>query len=335
MKFNNFTKLLILSSLSFLFFPRQLPAGPTEGQGRDAILPSQQQNAPKSEDSSLPAASETKAQFPSGGAGSRPGAPGSDTKSVSGAQPTGEKIPASPAGRKKLDSRRKKKNIYRLPSVLERFRDYRGERTPQAFMVLFDRKQTIGFRQDPPVVLSDGKTVVRLLFVSTPERENISDVALTGGHVVAAMKDAEATNTWIIAVLPEKGTDELTMALLQRGVLMVFPVAVAPPMNIDLNKSGDVTEEDFRMFLKDRGTPRAPAYDLNGDGVRDFRDDYLFTANYVARNPVREPAARTLAPLMPLKPEDEDESLYETGDTIEPLPPDVEPEEPEDEPADR
>ncbi len=105
------------------------------------------------------------------------------------------------------------------------------------------------------------------------------------------MKDPEATNTWIIDVLPEKGTDEVTMALLQRGVLMVFPVAVAPQVNIDLNKSGDVTEEDFRLFLKERGTPRSPAYDLNGDGVRDFRDDYLFTANYLALNPAPETQA--------------------------------------------
>jgi hypothetical protein len=328
MKFSNFTKLLILSSLSFLFFPQLLPAGPAEGQGRDAILPSQQ-NAPKSEDSSLPAAPATKAQLPSGGAGSGPGAPGPETKSVNGAQPTGEKTPASPARGKKRDSRRKKKSIYRLPSVLERFRDYRGERAPEAFTALFDRKQTFGFRQDPPVVLSDGKAVVRLLFVSTPERENISDVALTGGRAVAAMKDAEATNTWIIAVLPEKGTDELTMALLQSGVLMVFPVAVAPQVDIDLNKSGNVTEEDFRMFLKDRGTLRAPVYDLNGDGVRDFRDDYLFTANYLALKPAREPAAATLAPSAPADLEDKDESLYEQGDTVEQLPPEVEPEEDE------
>lgn len=260
---------------------------------------------------------------------------GPKVKSVKGAPSTVK--PSSPASSrvKKHAGKKKKKSVFRQPSVLERFRDYNGERTPAAFMALFDQKQTIGFRQDPQVVLSDGKAVVRLKFVSTPERENISDVALSGARVVAAMKDPDATNVWIIVVLPEKGTDEAAMALLQRGVLMVFPAAVAPQVNIDLNKSGNVTEEDFRMFLNERGTPRAPAYDLNGDGVRDFRDDYLFTANYLALHPAREPAAAALAPLTPVESGDNDESLYETGDTVEPLPPDVEPEEPEDEPLDR
>jgi len=194
-------------------------------------------------------------------------------------------------------------------------------------MALFDQQQTIGFRQEPLVVLSDGKAVVRLKFVSTPERENISDVALSGGRVLAAMKDPEATNTWIIEVVPEKGTYETAMALLRRGVLMVFPVAVAPPANIDLNKSGDVTEEDFRIFLNSRGTPTSHAFDLNSDGIRDFRDDYLFTANYLALNPAPETRATTSPQLMPAGPGVADESPYETGDTVEPLPPEVEPEE--------
>jgi hypothetical protein len=334
MKSNVPIRLFIISSLVVLLFQSPSHAGAAKGQDGDAPLPSQQ-NPPTSGTSSIPASPVIKVQPSSGGEGGVPGADVPSIKSVNGAPSTVK--PSSPSSSRveKHAGKKKKKSVYRQPSVLERFRDYNGERTPAALMALFDQKLTIGFRQDPPVVLSDGKTVVRFRFVSTPERENISDVALTGARVVAAMKDPETTNTWIIVALPEKGTDEAAMALLQRGVLMVFPAAVAPQLDIDLNKSGDVTEEDFRMFLNERGTLRAPAYDLNGDGVRDFRDDYLFTANYLALNPAREPAAATLAPIKPVEPGDEDERLYETGDTIEPLPPEVEPEEPEDEPLDR
>jgi len=261
--------------------------------------------------------------FPQSPSYADPAGPGA--KSVNGAPSAGK--PSSPASApvKKRAGNKVEKTVYRPPAVLERFRDYRGERTPAALMALFDQQQMIGFRQDPPVVLSDGKAVVRLRFVSTPERENISDVALSGGRILAAMKDPEATNTWIIEVIPEKGTDEMAMALFQRGVLMVFPVAVAPPVNIDLNKSGDVTEEDFRIFLHDRSAP--PVSDLNGDGIRDFRDDYLFTANYLALGPASEKRATTLPQLVPAKPGGEDESLYKTEDPAEPLPPEVEPEE--------
>ncbi len=326
MKFSTLIRILIVSSLIILL-PQSLSyADPAEGRGRDVPVPSQQQSQPKTGNNSVPVPPETKAQLSSGGEGSVPGAAGPGAKSVTRAPSTGKPSSSASAPVKK-SVKKEKKTVYRPPTVLERFRDYRGERTPAAFMALFDQQQMIGFRQEPPVVLSDGKAVVRLKFVSTPERENISDVALSGGRVLAAMKDPEATNMWIIEVVPEKGTYETAMALLQRGVLMVFPVAVAPPVNIDLNKSGDVTEEDFRIFLHDRGTPPSPVSDLNGDGIRDFRDDYLFTANYLALNPAPETRATTSPHLMPAGPGVEDESLYETGDTVEPLPPEVEPEE--------
>jgi hypothetical protein len=248
-------------------------------------------------------------------------------KSVDGA-PSAEK-PSSPpsAPVNKRSGAKKEKNVYRQPAVLERFRDYRGERSPAAFRALFVQQQTIGFQQDPPVVISDGKAIVRLRFVSTPEREDISDVALSGGRILAAIKDPEATNAWIIEAIPERGTYEMAMALMQRGVLMVFPVAVAPPVNIDLNKSGDVTEEDFRIFLRGRSSPSSPVSDLNGDGIGDFRDDYLFTANYLALNPAPETRAATLPQPVPARPGGEDKNLSDTGDTVEPLPPEVEPEE--------
>ena len=88
-----------------------------------------------------------------------------------------------------------------------------------------------------------------------------------------------------------------------------------------------MTEEDFRIFLRDQGTTPAAVSDLNGDGIHDFRDDYLFTANYLALNPASETRAKTLPQPVPAAPGGEDESLYKTGDTEEPLPPEVEPEE--------
>ncbi len=165
-----------------LLFQSPSYADPAEGQDRDASILSQQ-NTPMSGDSTVPGSPEIKAQLSSGGEGSVPGAVGPKAKSVNGA-PTTVK-PSSPVSGpgKKHAGEKKKKSIYRQPSVLERFRDYRGDRTPAAFIALFDQKQSIGFRQDPPVVLSDGKAIVRLLFVSTPEWENISDVALTGGRL--------------------------------------------------------------------------------------------------------------------------------------------------------
>jgi len=62
-----------------------------------------------------------------------------------------------------------------------------------------------------------------------------------------------------------------------------IPLTVSPQADVDLDKSGSVTEADFQLFLKTRGTDDAPKFDLNGDGKRDYQDDYIFTANYLVK----------------------------------------------------
>jgi hypothetical protein len=58
---------------------------------------------------------------------------------------------------------------------------------------------------------------------------------------------------------------------------------VAPPAGIDLDGSGKVNEADFTLFLKERGAENAPRFDLNGDGARNYLDDYIFTANFIVQ----------------------------------------------------
>jgi len=62
-------------------------------------------------------------------------------------------------------------------------------------------------------------------------------------------------------------------------------IVVAPKAAVDLDRSGSVTEADFKLFLSDRGTAKKTKFDLNGDGKRDFVDEYIFTANYLVNKP--------------------------------------------------
>jgi hypothetical protein len=53
-------------------------------------------------------------------------------------------------------------------------------------------------------------------------------------------------------------------------------------------KTGDIeilSEENFKAFLKRSGTEKAFRPDLNGDGVWNYIDEYVLTANYFTRNP--------------------------------------------------
>jgi hypothetical protein len=191
------------------------------------------------------------------------------TRTVPSAQPTGQN-----------------KLIYSQKSVLERFRIYKGERSPKTLIELFNQEPLIGFRQDPPIVLSDGKATVKISFIAMPAGKKNPDVKVTGVTLLSLTKDPENTNTWIAELRPDKKAVSATLVVSQEKVNMEFPIAVSPEANVDLDKSGTVTDADFMVFLRDRGPAQKPQYDLNGDGKRDYVDDYIFTANYIVKKPV-------------------------------------------------
>jgi hypothetical protein len=171
------------------------------------------------------------------------------------------------------------RKIFAQKSILERFQEYMGERTAESFISLFEQESFIGFRQDPPIAISDGKSSVKVTFISTPGNKTSSDVAVMGARFISMKKDPDNTNTWIVELLPEKGAYQASLMISQGEIVMVYPLAIAP--KIALMKPGTMTKEDFNRYLKERGTAKSPQFDLNIDGKRDYVDDYIFTANYL------------------------------------------------------
>ncbi|HSB35145.1 MAG TPA: hypothetical protein VLG39_11860 [Nitrospirota bacterium] len=168
-----------------------------------------------------------------------------------------------------------KKKVQQFMSVLERFRKNDKERTAKAFLSFFDQVEANGFRQEPSVALSDGKATVKIYFVVPSSGGAAPDFALSGARLVSIKKDADRSNTWMIEALPEKGGYEASLTVSQGDVMLDYPLVLAP--KIDLKEgSKPVTDEDFGRYLS--GKRR----DLNGDGKRDFLDDYIFTANFIA-----------------------------------------------------
>ncbi len=183
-----------------------------------------------------------------------------------------------------------KKTIYTQKSVLDRFKEYQGERTIASLVSLFENESMIGCRQEPPVSISDGKSITRVVFVSTPGADPASDIAVMGARLIALKRDADNTNTWIAELVPEKGTFRASLAVSQGGLKMIFPLTVAPEIKVDHIRSRSWTDADFAYYLKKQ---RA---DLNSDGKRDYIDDYVFTANYLyavgkTQGPTQKPVA--------------------------------------------
>ncbi len=181
-----------------------------------------------------------------------------------------------------LSPEAKERSIHKHKSVLESFQEYTGQRTAKAYISLFELDGAIGFHQEPSVVLADGKSAVKVVFISDPGKKDASDVAVSGAKLISMKQDPDYTNTWIAEVRPEKDAYKAGVTVSLQKLTIVFPLAVAPVRNIDLDKSGKVTEADFLLFLQKRGTQKAPEFDLNNDGKRDYLDDYIFTANYLA-----------------------------------------------------
>ncbi|HJV64283.1 MAG TPA: cohesin domain-containing protein [Geomonas sp.] len=166
--------------------------------------------------------------------------------------------------------------------VLERFRSYQGAKTPGSLIALFDLSAHKEVRQEPAVVLSDGAARAKVFVDLAAPGKAAPSFALENAQLISVNK--VGASRWVLEALPAKGASSATVVMLNEGAMTEIPLTVAPPLpkEIKLGSGRTLSEADFRRFLSERGTGAAPRYDLNGDGVRDYLDDYIFTANYIA-----------------------------------------------------
>jgi hypothetical protein len=153
---------------------------------------------------------------------------------------------------------------------------------------LFQGENMIGWRQDPAVVLSDGKATARITFLSPPGTRSASDIAVMGAELLSLKPDPENSNTWIAELRPEKGALRASLAAGIGDLLIVYPVTVAPPLEAGRGKPAIATEGDLRRHLS------RPPVDLNNDGRRDRIDDFIAAANCFAA--IRTVRAERTAP---------------------------------------
>jgi len=174
------------------------------------------------------------------------------------------------------------KKVVRVESILDKFRQYKGEKSPKALKALFTSPE--GLVQDPLVALSDGSTKIKVSMERTGTDKQTPNFSLKGAKLINLGLDKDAV--CVLELLPDKGAYEATITLLQDGLIKELPLTVAPPFpaDIKIGVKGRLSEADFALFLKERGTEKAPRFDLNGDGKRDYIDDYIFTANYIVGN---------------------------------------------------
>ena len=165
-------------------------------------------------------------------------------------------------------------------SVLQRFKEFEGERTIKAYTALFAVEGPPGFTQTPPIAVADGIATVVLTVGSGATDQRAPNFALKGAKIIT-LKSADE-GVWVVEAKPEKGVVAAILTVIRGNGVAEYPLTVTPPVDLKTDKSDTaVSEADFSRFLKERGSVKGPKFDLNDDGKRDYVDDYIYTANYL------------------------------------------------------
>lgn len=193
----------------------------------------------------------------------------------------------TPAGKPAADKR-----YLVAKSVLDRFRSFEGERTREKLVSLFEKPVMEKVSQEPRIALADGVSTVTVHVELPLTGKEAPNFALKGAKL-NWLKN-EGKNKWAMETLPLRGVYEATVSILMDGDYIEIPLTVAPPVQnaVKTGAAGKLTDADFERFLKEKGTAKEPRFDLNGDGKRDYVDDYIFTANYLVE---RESGAKGTA----------------------------------------
>lgn len=165
-----------------------------------------------------------------------------------------------------------KQTVY--SSVLDRFRIYQGEKSPEILMALMTKAVSATIRQEPAVAVSDGKTAVRVTVDLSAIKGTSTNFAFTGAKLVSLKKEGD-TGIWVLEALPQMNTLKASVTMLNSTSVIEFPLTIVPPAAAVSSK-----RDDFATFLKDSGS-KVPKQDLNGDGRHDYLDDFMYTAHYL------------------------------------------------------
>lgn len=165
-----------------------------------------------------------------------------------------------------------------LPSVLDRFRQFKGERTVANLTSLFKPAGEHPLRQIPAIAIADGNaTVTVVIAMETGERPPV--FAFKGARFVSVNRTDQGE--WEVEARPEAGVVDASITMLYQGLSQELPLTVTPGIQLPALEGGPVSEAAFQSLL-------AARVDLNGDGRLDYLDDYILMANYLAQS--EEPA---------------------------------------------
>lgn len=122
---------------------------------------------------------------------------------------------------------------YRVcPDILQRFRDYKGDKSLGSLISLFNYHNPCAFRQTPAVAISDGASKVAVTIELEPDQQNAPNFGLSGARLISLWRDTDSV--WTIELLPNEAEHDVVLYVINGRVLRRIPLVVAPPLALYL-----------------------------------------------------------------------------------------------------
>lgn len=162
-------------------------------------------------------------------------------------------------------------------SVLQRFEEFSGAKGLKELAALFERPGPEEITQEPAIALSDGKTPVGIKLTLQPGERHAPDIALLDAKFVSLQKSGE--KSWGITMVPNKGAWKVILIVSTGRETIEFPLVVAPPLKMQ----NCIDEKNFTAALDKYISDQAAGHIREGQPFRLFFHEYIFTANYLAK----------------------------------------------------
>ncbi len=165
--------------------------------------------------------------------------------------------------------------------MLDYFREYSGKRSLKAFMDLFEKASMPGISQDPPVALSDGKTIVKVMIQLPSAGKKAPSFSVKKAKWISLNT---VDKGWMIEVLPDRNAYDSAVTVLNNGATTEIPLTVAPPTDMD--------SAGIEAAMRENEDGEADKRDASGGKSRhkkksaakvDYKKDYALTANYIVK----------------------------------------------------
>jgi len=130
----------------------------------------------------------------------------------------------------------------RHESLLERFKASSGERTITTLTRLLVRNEG-DIIQDPPLLLSDGSSVLKLTVQRSGRGTQATQFLISGGNCTNFMTGENGA--WILEIMPERGTLTASVTVLAGSKAIEYPLAVAPPLELFDETAAGADQAEF------------------------------------------------------------------------------------------